>query len=69
MAALSRAMVELESREEGVVRRGSNTMSSTPIELRGSRRTTVRHPRMARKHEVQARMPLAGFADTLTRAS
>jgi len=41
-----------------------DTMSFNPIELRGKRRTTVRHPRMAAKHEYRARVSCC-FADTL----
>ena len=63
MAALSRAMVELDEAMEGVVA-AIDTMSFNPIELEEAEERLFAIRGMARKHEVQAD-ELAGFADTL----
>ncbi|WP_323803480.1 DNA repair protein RecN [Sulfitobacter litoralis] len=63
MAALSRAMVELDEAMEGVVA-AIDTMSFNPIELEETEERLFAIRGMARKHEVQAD-ELAGFADTL----
>jgi len=63
MAALSRAMVELDDATEGVVA-AIDTMSFNPIELEEAEERLFAIRGMARKHEVQAD-ELAGFADTL----
>ncbi|NKX48114.1 DNA repair protein RecN [Rhodobacteraceae bacterium R_SAG8] len=63
MAALSRAMVELDEAMEGVVA-AIDTMSFNPIELEETEERLFAIRAMARKHEVLAD-DLAGFADTL----
>jgi DNA repair protein RecN (Recombination protein N) len=63
MAALSRAMVELDEAMEGVVA-AIDTMSFNPVELEETEERLFAIRAMARKHEVQAD-DLAGFADTL----
>ncbi|EAP84700.1 DNA repair protein RecN [Sulfitobacter sp. EE-36] len=63
MAALSRAMVELDEAMEGVVA-AIDTMSFNPIELEETEERLFAIRGMARKHEVLAD-DLAGFADTL----
>ncbi len=63
MAALSRAMVELDEAMEGVVAAIDN-MSFNPVELEETEERLFAIRAMARKHEVQAD-DLAGFADTL----
>ncbi|KAJ31225.1 DNA repair protein RecN [Sulfitobacter pontiacus] len=63
MAALSRAMVELDEAMEGVVA-AIDTMSFNPIELEETEERLFAIRAMARKHEVLAD-DLAGFAETL----
>ena len=63
MAALSRAMVELDEAMEGVVA-AIDTMSFNPIELEETEERLFAIRAMARKHEVLAD-ELAGFAETL----
>ena len=63
MAALSRAMVELDEAMEGVVA-AIDTMSFNPIALEETEERLFAIRGMARKHEVLAD-DLAGFADTL----
>ena len=63
MAALSRAMVELDEAMEGVVA-AIDTMSFNPIELEETEERLFAIRGMARKHEVLAD-DLAGFAETL----
>ena len=63
MAALSRAMVELDEAMEGVVA-AIVTMSFNPIELEETEERLFAIRAMARKHEVLAD-DLAGFAETL----
>lgn len=63
MAALSRAMVELDEAMEGVAA-AIDTMSFNPIELEETEERLFAIRGMARKHEVLAD-DLAGFAETL----
>jgi DNA repair protein RecN (Recombination protein N) len=63
MAALARAMVELDDAMEGVVA-AIDTMSFNPIELEETEERLFAIRGLARKHEVQPD-DLAGFADTL----
>ncbi len=63
MAALSRAMVELDEAMEGVVA-AIDTMSFNPIELEETEERLFAIRAMARTHEVLAD-DLAGFAETL----
>ncbi|OAN84129.1 DNA repair protein RecN [Sulfitobacter pontiacus] len=63
MAALSRAMVELDEAMEGVVA-AIDTMSFNPIELEETEERLFAIRAMARKHEVLAD-DLAGVAETL----
>lgn len=63
MAALSRAMVELDEAMEGVVA-AIDTMLFNPIELEETEERLFAIRAMARKHEVLAD-DLAGFAETL----
>ncbi|WP_340241304.1 DNA repair protein RecN [Sulfitobacter pontiacus] len=63
MAALSRAMVELDEAMEGVAA-AIDTMSFNPIELEETEERLFAIRAMARKHEVLAD-DLAGFAETL----
>ncbi|SFS71813.1 DNA replication and repair protein RecN [Sulfitobacter marinus] len=63
MAALSRAMVELDEAMEGVVA-AIDTMSFNPIELEETEERLFAIRGLARKHDVQPD-DLAGFADTL----
>jgi DNA repair protein RecN (Recombination protein N) len=63
MAALNRAMVELDSAMEGVVA-AIELMSFDPYELENTEERLFAIRGLARKHEVQPD-ELAGFADTL----
>ena len=63
MAALSRAMVELDEAMEGVVA-AIDTMSFNPLELEETEERLFAIRGLARKHDVQPD-DLAGFADTL----
>ena len=63
MAALSRAMVELDDAMEGVVA-AIDTMSFNPLELEETEERLFAIRGLARKHDVQPD-DLAGFADTL----
>jgi DNA repair protein RecN (Recombination protein N) len=63
MAALSRAMVELDEAVEGVVA-AIDTMSFNPLELEETEERLFAIRGLARKHDVQPD-DLAGFADTL----
>jgi DNA repair protein RecN (Recombination protein N) len=65
MAALSRAMVELDEAMEGVVA-AIDTMSFNPLELEETEERLFAIRGLARKHDVQPD-DLAGFADTLRR--
>ena len=63
MAALSRAIIELDEAMEGVVA-AIDTMSFNPLELEETEERLFAIRALARKHEV-APDDLAGFADTL----
>ena len=63
MAALSRAIVELDDAMEGIVA-AIDTMSFNPIELEETEERLFAIRGLARKHDVQPD-DLAGFADTL----
>jgi len=63
MAALNRAMIELDSAMEGVVT-AIESMSYDPHELEDTEERLFAIRALARKHDVQADA-LAGFADTL----
>jgi len=63
MAALSRAMVELDEAMEGIVA-AIDTMSFNPAELEETEERLFAIRALARKHDVLAD-DLAGFADTL----
>ena len=63
MAALNRAMIELDSAMEGVVT-AIEAMSYDPHELEDTEERLFAIRALARKHDVQADA-LAGFADTL----
>ncbi|MBW4960491.1 DNA repair protein RecN [Sulfitobacter sp. CW3] len=63
MAALSRAIVELDDAMEGIVA-AIDTMSFNPLELEETEERLFAIRGLARKHDVQPD-DLAGFADTL----